>query len=72
MRYIFTFLLAVLFALPAFAQMEMAVNNCCQMGRACETDAEWVQDYYDYHNDMCEDSMMSDDMGMMCMGVGDA
>ena len=65
MRYVFTLLLAVLFALPALAQMEMEVDNCCQTGRACETDAEWVQGYYDYHADMCGDAMMSDDMDMM-------
>ena len=67
MRYVFTLLLAVLFALPAFAQMEMGVDNCCQMGRACETDAEWVQGYYDYRGDMCASDMMSDDMGDMDM-----
>jgi len=70
MRYVFTLLLAVLFALPTFAQMEMGVDNCCQMGRACETDAEWVQGYYDYRSGMCGSDMMSDDMGMMSDDMG--
>ena len=58
MRYILVFLLAALCSLPSFAQTGM-VDNCCQTGRACETDSEWIQGYYDYQNDMCDSPMMS-------------
>ena len=56
MKYIFAILLAVLFALPSFAQ---GVDNCCQVGRACSTDQDWDKGYYDYVNGMCGDGMTS-------------
>ena len=29
------------------------VDNCCQVGRACHTDADWVQGYNDYQAGQC-------------------
>ncbi len=51
MKYIFAFLLAALFALPNFAQT--SVDNCCQLGRACSTEEEWDQGWYDFANGLC-------------------
>ena len=51
MKYIVVFLLAIVFALPSFAQA--GVDNCCQLGRACSTDAEWDKGYYDFVNGFC-------------------
>ena len=30
-----------------------AVDNCCQMGRACQTQDDWTQGYYDFKNNQC-------------------
>ena len=57
MKYIFAILLAVLLVLPSFAQT--GVDNCCQLGRACSTDAEWDKGYYDYVNGLCPAPNMS-------------
>ena len=48
----FVFFLAVLLlALPSFAQS--GVDNCCQTGRACATEADWVQGWFDYQAGQC-------------------
>ena len=31
-------------------------NNCCFIGRQCNTDDEWVQGYYNYKNNECDQS----------------
>jgi len=42
---------ALLLTLPGFAQS--AVDNCCQTGRDCASDADWVQGWFDYQNGQC-------------------
>lgn len=57
MKYFLVMLLAALFALPSFAQT--GIDNCCQVGRACSADDEWVKGYYDYLNGLCPAPNMS-------------
>ncbi|MCY3782002.1 MAG: hypothetical protein OXG78_16935 [Chloroflexi bacterium] len=51
MRGFAVFLLTLLLAVPSFAQA--GVDNCCQTGRACATEADWVQGWFDYQAGQC-------------------
>jgi len=44
-------LAALMLALPSFAQS--GVDNCCQVGRACHSDADWIQGWHDYQAGQC-------------------
>ncbi len=52
MKYIFAILFAALLVLPGFAQA--SVDNCCQVGRACESDADWLQGWSDHQAGQCD------------------
>ena len=40
--------------LPApAASTTTAIDNCCQAGRACATEADWVQGWFDYQAGQC-------------------
>lgn len=57
MRYLLVIVFAALLVLPSFAQSD--VDNCCQVGRACATDSEWLDGWSDYQSGQCDAPEMS-------------